>query len=219
MSKPAVVPVYPPCSGTWTRLPHTQVEAAVKRASRLGCCCFELRELEVECAEQRDDEGLAVDAVACCEPQRGCNICELCGKAGVVEVDADADNGVAQGGVRLDGGFDEDAAEFFAVEQDVVGPADVGCEAGGGPYCGLSCEACGQRDPEGFAEVQQGPCEGAEVETRWLVESAGRGVPVVASSAAACGLLVGEVDGAFGRSVGCCCEQERIGGVDAGEVL
>ena len=78
----------------------------------------------------------------------------------------------------------------------------------------LHGEAGGERDPEGFAEGQSRLGEHAEVEA-----VSRRGVPGVAAAAAALGLRVGEIDGAFGCAVGGGFEQQGIGGLGRGEVV
>ena len=82
----------------------------------VGLPGFEPGEFEVECAQQSDEQGVATLLLAGGDAERGCEGRELRREAGVVDVEADTDDGVAQGGVGagLDGGFDEDAAELLA---------------------------------------------------------------------------------------------------------
>jgi len=84
-----------------------------------------LGEFEVECPEKRDQQAVATLLVAGGEPKRGGERGEFGREALVVDVDADADDGVAQCGVGvgLDGGFDEDATELLPGKEEVVGPA------------------------------------------------------------------------------------------------
>jgi hypothetical protein len=86
-----------------------------------------LCEFEVEGAEKGDEEALTALGVTGDDAEGGGEMGEVGREAGLVEIDADTDDGVAEGGVGVwfDGGFNEDAAEFVGAEEDVVGPAKV----------------------------------------------------------------------------------------------
>jgi hypothetical protein len=102
-----------------------------------------------------------------------------------VDVDADADDGVSD----IPGfgfGFDEDAADFARADEQIVGPAEVDCEAGGrldggGGEAGGEWQAAAGGRREGWAQ------KNADVEAL-----AGGGVPGVVAAAAAGQLLVGK---------------------------
>ena len=134
----------------------------------------------------------------------------------MVDVQADADDGVTEAGCRcaFDGRLDENAAALAVVEHEVVGPADVEFQASDIAHGGCDGEAGGEGDPERALQGKRGAGEDADVES-----VARGGVPDVASAAAAGGLFVGDVDGAGGGSSGGFGEEERVGGVDGGEVV
>ena len=176
---------------------------------------FEAGELEIERAEQGDEERGAADGMAGGELERGGERSEAGGERGVADVEADTDDGVAEGVGRggVNGGFYEDAAELFRAEEEVVGPADVGCESGGLGDGGLRGEAGGKRKPKRAGERELRADESGDVNA-----VAGGGVPGVAGAAAAGGLLVGDEDGVFGEGGGLC-EERGVGGGDGGEVV
>ena len=102
--------------------------------------------------------------------------------------------------------LDEDAAELageavWLGNHQVVGPAEVGREAGSRADGVLRGEAGGEREPEGAAERERGPDEHAEVEAVGLGGGAEGGVPGVASAAAAGGLFVGDPDAGWGAGL------------------
>src|ERR1035438_295754 len=94
-------------------------------------------------------------------------------------IDADADD--CEGyGVGLGVRFDQDAADFAGADEEVVGPTEVGVEAGGGMDGGGGGES-GSQGHERQAEGRDLRAEkDADVEA-----AAGGGVPGVACAATA----------------------------------
>ena len=125
---------------------------------------------------------------------------EFDGKALVIHVDANAYDCVAQHRrciqLRGDGGgLDQDAAALFVVDQKIVGPANIGLEAGGAGDCCLYGEARCEGEPQSVDERDLRAQEDAEIEA-----IAWGGVPFVVAAASACSLLVGYPDTAMGCS-------------------
>src|SRR5262249_44185264 len=106
---------------------------------------------------------------------------ELARKFGLVDVDADAADGV------LIDELNQNAGDFAVMEHEVVGPAEVAGDAGG------LGDGFDGGDAECEREERRGREDDGEVEA-----GAGWGVPGVAVAALSGGLLIGEDDGAEG---------------------
>ena len=91
---------------------------------RLGSLGEELIVVAVEVAQQPNQKLKARMGLPGFDAQRRGNVGELGGHFRLVHVDADADDGVVDA-VWLGVHFGEDAGEFSAAEEKIVGPADV----------------------------------------------------------------------------------------------
>src|SRR5580700_4979078 len=87
--------------------------------------CGKGGEFGVERSQEGEQQVLARPVAAGFDEERSGGGAEFFRKLRLVDVDADADDGVADAcdfGIE----FGEDAAEFFAAEEEVVGPAEIG---------------------------------------------------------------------------------------------
>ena len=125
--------------------------------------------------DQRGQQVVARNLAAGVDAQRGGDGGQIGWKRGLVEIDADAGDGLVAGDLY------QDARDFAAVEHQIVGPADIAADArdlldgfDGGQAQGEGQHGIGLQD---HRTVQAG---------------AGGGMPPVAVAALAGGLLVGK---------------------------
>ena len=176
---------------------------------------FELVKLVVEVAEDGGEEGFAGVEAAGGESERGGEFGQGWREGCVSYVEADTDDGVAEGFSRGGGGgFNEDSSELFAVEEKIVRPAKVGFAAGEFRDGCLDGEAGGEGEMEGSGGREGGAKEDGEIKT-----CAGLGVPGVAAASTPGGLLIGDPDMAFGEAGLGGLEGEGAGGGDGGEMV
>ena len=188
---------------------------------------FEIRgesaNLLVEGEEDCGGEWLAAQSlrrVGQLSTQRGGDGVKFGRKAGVVDVDPNADDGVAKGGglrerCGVGCGLDEDTAALAGVEEEVVGPTDVylvaTAESRDGRDGRLHRDSGGEREAEGVLHCDRRCDERGHVEAGWLQWSARCGVPRVTAAAPARGLFVGDPD-AVARAGLRCLKRKVVGG-------
>src|SRR5689334_22375194 len=147
------------------------------------------------------------------QAQRGCLMCEIVGKRGLIHVDSDPNHHVSNAG-GLGSQLDQDAAEFFAVQQHVVRPAQIWSNRmlTNGMLCATGL-LNGTDHRESGGERKQKRVGGSKRRTQnhGTINSGGSwGMPGVAAPASSRNLLLAEKHGAFGLA---CCGCLHSGGV------
>ena len=150
----------------------------------------------IDGGEEREENVFARELAAGVQAQGGGFAREIGGKVGVIDVDADAGDGLAVDELH------QNAGDLAVVEHEVVGPAQVALDAGG------------LRDGlhGGDAEREREDGDGGQ-DDRAVDSVAGFGVPGVAVAALAGELAIGEHDGA-----GLACGGDAHGGIEGIEV-
>ncbi len=142
------------------------------------------------------------------------------GEERVIEIDADADDHEAG---LTGGGFDENSADLFACEEDIVGPFQLEAMCGG---LFLECFTNGQAGRQrNQGLLLERDAEQAGVDNEGECESSFSGPPDIVASTTAGGLIAGEYEGgqagiAGGRG-GCAVRIQGpgIGGSEALEII
>jgi hypothetical protein len=181
----------------------------------MGSAAFghELIVVAVEVAEQTNSRSRREWSFAGFHAQRSGDLPEVGGHFRLVHVDADADDGVVHA-VGLGVHLGEDAGEFLAVREEIVGPADVGerVELFGG---GVARGEAGDQSEQG--RVAPGRFAGA---AKRCNDAGGFfGEPFAAGAAASGGLFFGENDGAVGLALFAELHGDGIGGIHFEEMV
>jgi hypothetical protein len=141
--------------------------------------CGEGGEFAFEGLQEGEEDFLARPVVTGLEKERGGKGSEVLRKLWLVDIDADADDRMADAGdFRVELG--EDAAKFTRAEEQVIGPAKIGLERGDGADRIVHGESSGEREPEDVGGRDKGTKEDADVEP-----GAGRRGPRVGAATAA----------------------------------
>src|ERR1035437_6119926 len=150
----------------------------------------------IDGGEESEQNVLAGEFAAGVLAERDGQAIDVAGKRGLIDVDADAGDGLA-----IDQLY-QDASGLAIVEHEVVGPAQVALDAGG----------LGDGFDRGDAEGE-GEHGGGRQNQRAVDAGAGCGVPGVALTSEASELTIGQDDGA-----GCAAGGGSLGGIEGIEV-
>src|ERR1035437_6078350 len=150
----------------------------------------------IDGGEESEQNVLAGEFAAGVLAERDGQAIDVAGKRGLIDVDADAGDGLA-----IDQLY-QDASGLAIVEHEVVGPAQVALNAGG------LGDGLDRGDAEG-----EGEHGGGRQNQRAVDAGAGCGVPGVALTSEASELTIGQDDGA-----GCAAGGGSLGGIEGIEV-